>query len=44
MEALADAVMPDRIQFAATALFHFLFVPLSIGFGLILAILETKAY
>lgn len=43
MEAL-DAATLARIQFAATALFHFLFVPLSIGFGLILAILETKAY
>lgn len=43
MEAL-DAVTLARIQFAATALFHFLFVPLSVGFGLILAILETKAY
>jgi cytochrome d ubiquinol oxidase subunit I len=33
-----------RIQFAATALYHYLFVPLSIGFGLVLAVLMTKAY
>ena len=44
MEALFDAATLARIKFAATALFHFLFVPLSIGFGLILAILQTKAY
>lgn len=44
MEALADVVMLDRVQFAATALYHFLFVPLSVGFGLVLAILQTKAY
>lgn len=44
MEGLADVVMLDRVQFAATALYHFLFVPLSIGFGLVLAILQTKAY
>ena len=41
MEAL-DAATLARIQFAATALFHFLFVPLSIGFGLILAILRRR--
>lgn len=44
MEALFDAATLARIQFAATVLFHFLFVPLSIGFGLILAVLQTKAY
>lgn len=38
-----DAVLLARIQFAATALYHFLFVPLSIGMGLIMAIYVTKA-
>ena len=44
MGVLADAVLLNRIQFAATAIYHFMFVPLSIGFGLILAILMSKAY
>lgn len=44
MDALTDAVFLARLQFAATAAYHYLFVPLSIGFGLILAILMTKAY
>ena len=39
-----DAVLLGRIQFAFTALYHYLFVPLSVGFGLVLAILLTKAY
>lgn len=44
MELLQDVVFLDRLQFAATAIYHYMFVPLSIGFGLILAILMTKAY
>jgi cytochrome d ubiquinol oxidase subunit I len=39
-----DAVLLSRIQFAATALYHYLFVPLSVGIGLVLAILLTRAY
>ena len=39
-----DALLLARIQFAATALYHYLFVPLSVGFGLVLAVLMTKAY
>ncbi|MFZ6724375.1 cytochrome ubiquinol oxidase subunit I [Undibacterium sp. MH2W] len=31
----------SRLQFAATALYHFLFVPLTLGLSLILAIMET---
>lgn len=31
----------SRFQFAMTTLFHFLYVPLSIGFALIVAIMET---
>ena len=30
-----------RIQFASTTLFHFLFVPLSIGLAFIIAIMQT---
>ncbi|MCL2807473.1 MAG: cytochrome ubiquinol oxidase subunit I [Coriobacteriia bacterium] len=33
-----------RIQFAATAIFHFMFVPMSIGIGLIMALTETRYY
>lgn len=44
MEALLGAVDASRIQFALTVLFHFVFVPLSIGLGLIVAIFETKYY
>ena len=31
----------SRLQFAATALFHFLFVPLTLGLSIIVAIMET---
>ncbi|MFX5554953.1 cytochrome ubiquinol oxidase subunit I, partial [Acinetobacter baumannii] len=31
----------SRLQFALTALYHFLFVPLTIGLAVILAIMET---
>lgn len=44
MEIFSDITMLARIQFAATAAFHFIFVPLSIGFGLIMAINETRYY
>lgn len=44
MEALLDATLLSRLQFALTAAFHYFFVPLSIGLGLIMAIFETKAY
>jgi len=33
-----------RWQFAITTVFHFLFVPLTIGLGLLVAILQTVAY
>ena len=42
MELFADVAMLSRIQFAATVAYHFFFVPLSIGLGLILAINETR--
>lgn len=44
MDFLADPVLLARIQFALTAMYHFIFVPLSIGLGLIVAIFETKYY
>jgi len=41
---LFDPVLLARIQFAATAAFHFLFVPMSVGIGLIMAINVTRNY
>ena len=34
MEFLTDPVLLARIQFALTAMYHYVFVPLSIGLGL----------
>ncbi|ALC80291.1 MULTISPECIES: cytochrome ubiquinol oxidase subunit I [Bacillus] len=36
-----DVIELSRIQFASTTLFHFLFVPLSIGLAFIISIMET---
>ncbi len=36
-----DIVDLSRLQFAITALYHFLFVPLTLGLSLLLAIMET---
>ncbi|MDR3425583.1 MAG: cytochrome ubiquinol oxidase subunit I [Alphaproteobacteria bacterium] len=36
-----DVVALSRLQFALTALYHFLFVPLTIGLALLLAIMES---
>ena len=33
-----------RAQFALTAIYHWLFVPLTLGLGLIMSIMETKYY
>ncbi len=44
MDFLADPVLLARLQFACTVAYHFIFVPLSIGIGLILAINETRYY
>ena len=44
MDIFADATFLARLQFAATAAYHFIFVPLTIGLGLILAINETRYY
>lgn len=44
MDALFDVALLSRIQFAVTVAYHFIFVPLSIGLGLITAIFATKYY
>jgi cytochrome d ubiquinol oxidase subunit I len=44
MDFLTDPAVLSRFQFALTVAFHFIFVPLSIGLGLILAINETRYY
>ncbi|WP_165042810.1 cytochrome ubiquinol oxidase subunit I [Adlercreutzia sp. ZJ138] len=44
MDLLTDVALLSRIQFALTVAYHFFFVPLSIGLGLILAINATKHY
>jgi cytochrome d ubiquinol oxidase subunit I len=36
-----DPVVLSRIQFGLTALYHFLFVPLTLGLSFILAIMES---
>ena len=33
MDVLFDATFLARLQFAGTAIYHYMFVPLSIGFG-----------
>ncbi len=37
-----DVVLLSRLQFAASTMFHFLFVPLTLGLSVLLAIMETK--
>ncbi|MBR5907439.1 MAG: cytochrome ubiquinol oxidase subunit I [Bacteroidales bacterium] len=39
--SLVDA---SRLQFALTAMYHWLFVPLTLGLGVLIAIFETKYY
>lgn len=41
MIPVTDVVDLSRLQFALTALYHFLFVPLTLGFSVLLAIMET---
>ena len=36
-----DIVELSRLQFAVTALYHFLFVPLTLGLSILLGIMET---
>ena len=44
MELLSDVAFLARLQFTLIVAFHFVFVPLSIGIGLITAIAHTRAY
>jgi cytochrome d ubiquinol oxidase subunit I len=37
-----DVLMLSRLQFAAATFFHFLFVPLTLGLSVLVAIMETK--
>jgi len=37
-----DVLMLSRLQFAAATFFHFLFVPLTLGLSVMVAIMETK--
>lgn len=39
-----DVVLLSRLQFAFTIMFHYIFPPLTIGLGVILAYLETRFY
>src|SRR5512137_663372 len=40
-EVAMDVLLLSRLQFAAAALFHFLFVPLTVGLSVLVAIMET---
>ena len=37
-----DVVFLSRLQFAAATMFHFLFVPLTLGLSILVAVMETK--
>ena len=37
-----DALFLSRLQFAATTMFHFLFVPLTLGLSIMVAWMETR--
>ncbi|MDD5712527.1 MAG: cytochrome ubiquinol oxidase subunit I, partial [Smithellaceae bacterium] len=37
-----DTLLLSRIQFAITAFFHFVFVPLTLGLSLVVAYMETR--
>ena len=38
---MLDVVELSRLQFALTALYHFIFVPLTLGMSFVLMIMET---
>ncbi|HAM15330.1 MAG TPA: cytochrome ubiquinol oxidase subunit I [Eggerthellaceae bacterium] len=44
MELFTDVAFLARLQFTLTVAFHFVFVPLSIGTGLITALAQTRYY
>ena len=37
-----DVVALSRLQFAVTSMFHFIFVPLTLGLSIMVAIMETR--
>jgi cytochrome bd ubiquinol oxidase subunit I len=37
-----DVLLLSRLQFAAATMFHFLFVPLTLGLALLVAVMETR--
>ena len=37
-----DVVLLSRLQFAVATMFHFLFVPLTLGLSVLVAFMETK--
>ena len=37
-----DVLLLSRLQFAVATMFHFLFVPLTLGLSFLIAIMETK--
>lgn len=37
-----DVVLLSRLQFAAATMFHFLFVPLTLGLSILVAVMETR--
>ena len=37
-----DVLFLSRLQFAAATMFHFLFVPLTLGLTIMVAVMETK--
>ena len=41
MNTVMDVVQLSRIQFGLTALYHFLFVPLTLGLSVLLGIMES---
>lgn len=41
---LSSLIEASRLQFALTAMFHWVFVPLTLGLGFIIAFMETKYY
>jgi len=40
---MMDAVWLSRLQFAAATYFHFLFVPLTLGLAVLMAVMETRS-
>ena len=37
-----DVIMLSRLQFAVAVFFHFIFVPLTLGLSLLIALMETR--